>query len=79
MFVYSVNMQEIMRIVYVYSLLNNKAPGPDNIRPNLIKYIAEIIWYPLLHIFNVSLSMGKIPNQLKIAKVVPIYKKVIRN
>jgi hypothetical protein len=77
MFVYPVDMLEIMRIIN--SLHNNKAPGPDNIGPNLIKYIAEIICYPLLHIFNLSLSMGKIPNQLKIAKVVPIYKKRIKN
>jgi hypothetical protein len=77
MFVYPVDMQEIMH--KINSINNNKAPGPDNIGPNLIKYIADIICYPLSHVFNLSLSTGKIPNQLKIAKVVHIYKKGIKN
>ena len=38
----------------------------------------QIIYYivtPLNHIFNTSLLTGKCPNSLKLAKVVPIYKK----
>jgi hypothetical protein len=30
---------------------------------------------PLLHIYNLSLNTGEVPDKLKIAKVIPIYKK----
>ena len=30
---------------------------------------------PLLHIYNLSFLSGAVPNKLKIAKVIPIYKK----
>jgi Reverse transcriptase (RNA-dependent DNA polymerase) len=51
------------------------SPGPDNIGPGLIKEVIEAIADPLLHIFNLSLTGGTVPDELKIAKVVPIYKK----
>ena len=40
-----------------------------------MKNIAHIISGPLADIFNLSLSTGNVPEQLKIAKVIPIYKK----
>ena len=39
-----------------------------------IKKIINFIENPLLHIFNCSLKMGIVPDLLKIAKVIPIYK-----
>jgi len=30
---------------------------------------------PLLYLFNFSLSSGIVPNSLKLAKVIPVYKK----
>ena len=39
-----------------------------------IKKIINFIEKPLLHIFNCSLKMGIVPDLLKIAKVIPIYK-----
>ena len=40
-----------------------------------MKEIGQIICDPLVHIFNLSLSQGRVPDRLKIAKVVPIFKK----
>lgn len=40
----------------------------------LIKRIIENIAVPLTHIVNLSLQSGNIPNELKIAKVLPIFK-----
>ena len=52
-----------------------KSPGPDGIGPKLMKEIRQIICDPLVHIFNLSLSQVRVPDRLKIAKVVPIIKK----
>ncbi len=48
--------------------------GPDEISSKLLKETIEYIKYPLTHIINRSLLTGIVPNQLKIAKVIPIYK-----
>jgi len=50
----------------------NKSPGPDNIGP---KEVAEILTDPLVHIFNLSLTTGVVPDKLKIAKIIPVFKK----
>ena len=39
-----------------------------------LKSIINCIAEPLVHIFNLSLRKGEIPQQLKCAKVVPIFK-----
>ena len=48
--------------------------GYDEIKPDIVKTVINLITTPLVHIFNSSISSGIVPNQLKIAKVVPIYK-----
>ena len=40
----------------------------------LLKQISSQILLPIKHIFNLSLSTGLIPEQFKIAKVIPIFK-----
>jgi len=45
------------------------------IGPGLIKEVIEAIVDPLLHIYNLSLNKGIVPDKLKTTKVVPIYKK----
>lgn len=53
----------------------NKSAGSDNIGNLIIKRVINDIVEPLTSIFNWSISTGIVPNKLKIAKVVPIYKK----
>ena len=50
--------------------------GHDDISSKLLKETISIISEPLTHIINVSLDSGIVPDELKIAKVVPIYKAV---
>ena len=58
------------------SILNvNKAYGPDNIGPKLLKEAAPSITATLVRLFNMSLSKGIFPSAWKLANVVPIYKK----
>ena len=62
----------------VYLLIDklniSKAAGNDNIGPVLVKTAAPIIVDPLLHIYNLSLLNGIVPDKLKIAKVIPVFK-----
>ncbi len=66
------NEEEIQSII---SNLNKSSPGFDGIDVKIIKHIQQGILTPLVHIFNLSFSEGKLPDDLKIAKVIPIYKK----
>lgn len=63
---------EISNIV---KLLNDSSAGYDDITAKIIKTSNQYLLEPLTHVFNLSLSQGVFPDELKIAKVVPIYKK----
>jgi len=52
-----------------------KSAGLDNISPRLVKLSMQSITNPLTHIYNLSFTEGCFPDKLKIAKVIPIYKK----
>lgn len=54
---------------------NTKSPGVDNIGPMILKKICREVVPPLTHIFNLSFATGVVPDSLKLAKVIPIYKK----
>ena len=54
---------------------SSKSTGYDGVSVNLLKRIIYYIVEPLTHMFNLSISSGVCPNSLKIAKVIPIYKK----
>ena len=60
-------------------MINDLAPkhncGHDGLSANFIKQISGIISGPLTLIINQSLSTGVFPDRLKIAKVIPIFKK----
>ncbi len=43
--------------------------------PEIVKRIIPLISKPLAHIFNLSLSTGVFPAALKVAKVIPVFKK----
>ena len=57
------------------SLKPNKSPGYDNISSNVVNETSDIFFTPLKYIFNLSLQQRIFPENLKIAKVSPIYKK----
>ena len=49
--------------------------GHDDISNRIIKYICPIIAAPLSVIINQSFTTEIFPQKLKVAKVIPIYKK----
>ena len=57
------------------SLKLNKSPGYDNISSSVVNETSGISFTLLKYIFNHSLQQGILPENLKIAKVSPIYKK----
>ena len=67
------NTREIINIVN--NLLIKKSAGFDCIPNFLLKKIIRAVVHPLVHIFNISLHTGRVPNQMKIAKVIPLFKK----
>ena len=52
----------------------NKSPGPACLDPSVVKQTAEPLAPILSYIFNISMGSGRVPDQLKIAKVLPIFK-----
>ena len=56
------------------TLKRNKAPGHDGLDVNIITSVYEFIKKPLLKIFNESINLGIFAENMKIAKVTPIFK-----
>ena len=51
-----------------------KSSGPDGLHPRYIRDVAEIITTPLTFIVNLSFQSGTVPQNLKVARVVPLHK-----
>jgi hypothetical protein len=61
--------------IVLSKLSSGKAPGSDGIGSFVIKEAKNALAKPLMLLFNKSFSTGVFPDSLKIAKVVPVYKK----
>ena len=72
-FVFS-RISEVDIINISKTLKPKTSTGADFISNKLLKIIAPIIITPLHHLINLSLETGFVPEEYKIAKVVPIYK-----
>ena len=63
---------------HIFEIVNKLKPksscGHDQISSKMIKDTIQNIAILLSHIINRSLSTGIVPNQLNIAKVIPVYK-----
>lgn len=53
----------------------NKSIGPDGLHPMLLKELAECLAEPITALFNSSLEKGILPDDWKIGRIIPIYKK----
>ena len=58
----------------ISKLLNKKSSGYDNIDNILLKSIKNVVSEKLASLFNLSMSNGVFPKQMKLAQVVPLYK-----
>ena len=56
------------------SLKSNKACGPDNIKPKILKTFAHELCEIFKYIFNLSLKSNIIPVTWKTSKIIPVPK-----
>ena len=57
------------------SLKKKSSSGPDIFNNNVVLMAVELLADPLCYIYNLSINAGIFPDKLKIAKVIPIFKK----
>mgnify|MGYP005983473333 CR=1 FL=1 len=55
-------------------LKSNNVQGPDGIPAFVIKDCASVLAEPLSILFNLSISTETYPDQLKVSKIIPVYK-----
>ena len=53
----------------------NKSPGPDGITGTVLKKCSSSLSYPPSILFNISFASGQLPQDWKVANVVPVHKK----
>ena len=64
------DVQDLLKCIDV-----SKATGPDGISPKLLHEAGASIVPSLTRLINMSLSSGKVPDDWKIANVIPLFKK----
>ena len=63
-------------MTYFLNKLNtNKCSGPDGIHGKILKNSSSSLAYPLSQLFNTSFRTGIIPDEWKLANIVPVHKK----
>ena len=72
MFFQSITSIEVFQCIH--QLYSNKAIKPNNIPVSYIKTASEVISAPLSEIYNRCVVEGVFPDELKLAKVIPVHK-----
>ena len=68
-----INVQLVEK--YIKKLKPSKSQGPDNCHPKFLQEIIDEVTEPLSILFNKTLKEDKIPEQWRLANVVPLHKK----
>ena len=66
---------EIVKIIKSFS--NNKSAVPNSLPTPIMKNCADVLSFPRSYLVNLSFTTGEFPNLCRIAKVIPLFKKVI--
>ena len=62
------------KIFSIISAIKNSALGFDELAAFRMKQCSKLYVKPLCHVLSLSTRQGGFPNELKLAKVLPIYK-----
>ena len=76
---FNINFNTIDIQNYLVNLDPNKCPGPDKIHGMILKKCAASISLPLKILFQTSYYTCKIPKEWKLAHIVPVHKKGLKN
>jgi hypothetical protein len=71
LFLQDVERFEVERIIRA---LKHSSAGYDGIHAKVLKHIYRLIIEPLTHVLHLSISQGFFPNEMKLAKIIPLYK-----
>ena len=72
MHIHPVTEQDVLDIVS--GCKSKTSYGHDEISMKTVKHIIKQIVKPLTNIFNLSLIYGSFPNDMKLAKIIPVFK-----
>ena len=76
-YIYPISTIEIENVIS--NLNTRKSTGPFSIPANILKILKTVISKPLEILYNTSISSGVVPYHLKLAKVIPLFKKGSRS
>ncbi|ELT89824.1 hypothetical protein CAPTEDRAFT_94776, partial [Capitella teleta] len=65
----------INEITNIVTSSKNSSPGWDGISMKVFKRCLPAVMDPMLFVINLSLQQGVFPTELKLAKVIPVFKK----
>lgn len=68
------NPTDVLEVGDIVKSLKDVSAGYDGITAKVVKVSFSSFIQPLTHILNLSLTQGKVPDELKIAKVLPLFK-----
>ncbi|MFB2351557.1 hypothetical protein, partial [Priestia megaterium] len=68
-------IKEVEVLALLRNLKVDKSPGPDRIFPRTLREVCVEIAGALMEIFQMSLETGIVPEDWRIAHVVPLFKK----
>ena len=71
----SIQLSQVEVVGVLRNLNSRKACGPDNIPNRLLIELAEVISTSLCDVFNMSLALGVVPLQWKMANITPVHKR----
>ena len=61
-------------IITIINNLKQSSPGWDDISSSTVKHTCHYFIEPLMHVSNLSITQGVFPHELKVAKVIPLFK-----
>ena len=63
-----------LEIANIIKQLKDSSAGWDDLSPKIVKQATHSILSPLTHVLNLSLANGVFPQELKITKLIPLFK-----
>ena len=63
-----------IEVLNIIRELRHSSPGWDDISAKIVKQTYEYFLSPLTYVCNLSITQGRFPSELKLARVIPLFK-----